>query len=208
MKAITFLLSLLPLGYSLLQIYLLQSGAENSLGADPGKALVHLQGEWTIRFLMLTLLITPLRQLTGWTQLIRVRRMLGLFTFFYASLHLTAYLVFLLELNFSNLWADVLKRPYITIGFTAFVLLIPMAVTSTDAMVRRLRRRWQQLHRVVYVVAVLAVLHLVWLAKSSYAEAALYGSLIAVLLVCRPLGRWLESIRRSFIFRNAIKTEP
>ena len=123
-KLLTFLLCLLPLEYSIYQVYQLQTGGAHVLGADPAKALVLLQGEWAIRFLLLTLLVTPVRRLTGWHQAQKIRRMLGLFTFAYASTHLLAYLFLLLELDFRNLGADILKRPYITIGFTAYLSLI------------------------------------------------------------------------------------
>lgn len=202
MKIPVFLLCLLPLVFSVVQVYLLQSGGAHSLGADPGKALVHMQGEWAIRLLLLTLLVSPLRQLTGWQALLSVRRMLGLFTFFYATLHVSAYLVLLLELNLANLATDVVKRPYITVGFVAWLFLVPLAVTSTDAMMRRLKKRWRLLHRAVYLVAGLAVVHVFWLARSSYEDAFLYGFLVAVLL----LARWFEPHLR--LFREAIKPSP
>jgi sulfoxide reductase heme-binding subunit YedZ len=185
MKSLTFLLSLCPLAYIIFQVYLLQTGAPHQLGADPAKAIVLYQGGWAIKFLLLTMLVTPLRQLTGWGDLLRIRRMLGLFTFFYASLHLASYLVFLLELDFVNLWADVLKRPYITVGFSAFLLLVPLALTSNGFMIRRLGKRWRMLHRVIYLIAILVVIHLVWLAKSSYLEAFIYGALVFLLLFLR-----------------------
>ena len=201
-KVLTFLLSLGPLAYSIFQVYLLQTGSAHTLGADPGKALVLMQGEWTIRFLVLTLLITPLRRLTGWNRPQKIRRMLGLFTFFYASLHLLAYIVWLLELDFANLWADIIKRPYVTVGFSAYLLLIPLAITSTNGMMRRLGRRWIKLHRAIYAVAVLAVTHLLWLSRSSYAEAAFYGTLIGILLLARVFGSRLR------LFRGAVNTGP
>ena len=182
LKPFTFLLGCLPFVYSLYQVYLLQTGQPNSLGADPGKALVHFQGEWALRFLLLTLLVTPVRKFPGLADLIRIRRMLGLFAFFYAAMHLLAYSQFLLLTDLSGIAADIAKRPYITVGFAAFVLLIPLAVTSTDGMIRRLKRRWKQLHSMIYVVAVLVVIHLAWIAKSSYAEPVFYGFLMAFLL--------------------------
>lgn len=185
LKPLTFLLASLPFGYILWQVYLLQTGAPNVLGADPGKEIVLHQGEWAIRLLLLTLMVTPLRQLTGWNSLQKVRRMLGLFAFFYASTHLLAYLVFLLELDFANLVADVQERPYITVGFTAYLLLVPLAITSTNWMMRRLRKNWVLLHRLVYGVGILAVIHVAWLAKSSYAEAVVYGAIVVLLLFFR-----------------------
>lgn len=191
LKPLTFLLGCIPLVYSLYQVYLLQTGGAHSLGADPGKDLVHLQGEWAIRFLVITLLISPVRQLTPFRSVIRVRRMLGLFAFFYASLHLLAYMVFLLGLDFSNIAGDVIKRPYITAGFAGLLLMLPLAITSTDNMMRRLRGRWQVLHRAIYLVAILAVVHLVWQTRSSYQEAAVYGLIIGALLVYRLAG-WIR----------------
>ena len=184
-KLLTFLLCLLPLEYSIYQVYQLQTGGAHVLGADPAKALVLLQGEWAIRFLLLTLLVTPVRRLTGWHQAQKIRRMLGLFTFAYASTHLLAYLFLLLELDFRNLGADILKRPYITIGFTAYLLLVPLALTSNSFAIRLLRNRWALLHRLVYGVAILVVVHVTWLAKSSYSEAIAYGVIVTVLLLSR-----------------------
>lgn len=184
-KFAVFVLALLPLLYSLWQVYLLQAGASHQLGADPAKVLVTLQGEWAIRLLILTLLVSPLRKLTGWRWLQPVRRMLGLFTFFYASLHLLSYTVFMLELDFSALWGDLQDRPYIIAGFTAWLLLLPMAITSTDAMMRLLRQRWRKLHMTIYGVALLAVLHVFWQVRSDYFEAVVYGSIIVLLLFFR-----------------------
>ena len=184
-KALTFLVCLVPIGYSIYQVYQLQTGGSHVLGADPAKKLVQLQGEWAIRFLLLTLLVTPLRRLTGWRLVQEVRRMLGLFTFAYASIHLLAYLFLLLEFDFSNLSADILKRPYITVGFTAYLLLVPLAVTSNSFAIRLLRNRWGVLHRLTYGVAILVLVHVTWLARSSYSEAIAYGVIVAFLLCSR-----------------------
>ncbi len=186
-KFLVFALCLLPLAYSLWQIFLLQNGLPHRLGADPGEALVHLQGEWAIRMLLLTLLVTPIRQLTPWKSIIRFRRMLGLFTFFYASLHLSAYGVFLLELDIAAIWSDIEKRPYITVGFIAWLMMMPLALTSTNSMVRWLGQRWKMLHRAIYGVAVLAVLHVAWLAKASYAEPLVYSGILFFALFYRYL---------------------
>ena len=185
LKPVTFALSSLPFLYSLSQVYLLQTGAASSLGADPGKAVVLLQGEWAINFLALTLLVTPVRKITGCNRIQSIRRMLGLFTFFYATLHFTAYLVFLLELDLAGLGDDIARRPHITIGFLALLLLVPLAVTSTRTMMRRLRRQWALLHRLVYAVSILAVVHVLWAARSSYLEALVYGSVLTSLLMYR-----------------------
>jgi sulfoxide reductase heme-binding subunit YedZ len=184
-KSLTFLVCLLPIGYSIYQVYQLQTGGSHVLGADPAKKLVQLQGEWAIRFLLLTLLVTPLRRLTGWRLVQEVRRMLGLFTFAYASIHLLAYLFLLLEFDFSNLSADILKRPYITVGFTAYLLLVPLAVTSNSFAIRLLRNRWGVLHRLTYGVAIFVLVHVTWLARSSYSEAIAYGVIVAFLLCSR-----------------------
>ena len=184
-KALTFLVCLLPICCSIYQVFQLQTGGSHVLGADPAKELVQLQGEWAIRFLLLTLLVTPLKRLTGWRFVQKVRRMLGLFTFVYASIHLLAYLFLLLEFDFSNLSADILKRPYITVGFTAYLLLVPLAVTSNSFAIRLLRDRWGVLHRLAYGVAILVVVHVTWLAKSSYTEAIAYGVIVAFLLCSR-----------------------
>jgi len=126
--------------------------------------------------------VTPVRELTSQPQLLRLRRMLGLFVFFYVVLHFTIYLVLDLELNFATLGADIAKRPYITIGFTALLLLIPLAVTSTNGMMRRLGRRWQTLHRLVYLIAVLGVWHFYWQVKRDVREPLLYAGMLAILL--------------------------
>jgi sulfoxide reductase heme-binding subunit YedZ len=153
-----------------------------SLGADPVKKLEHECGTWALNFLLITLSVTPLRQLLGLTHLPRLRRMLGLFAFFYAALHFTVYLTLDLELNFGTLFADIAKRPYITIGFTALLMLIPLAVTSTRKMMRRLGRRWQKLHRLIYVIAILGVWHFYWQVKRDVREPLIYAALVAVLL--------------------------
>ena len=198
-KSVTFLLCLTPLGYSIYQVYLLQVGEANALGADPAKELVLFHGGWAIKFLLLTLLVTPVRRLTGWNQVQKIRRMLGLFTFAHASIHLLAYLFFLLELDFSNLGADILKRPYITVGFTAYLLLVPLALTSNRFAIKRLRSRWAVLHRLVYGVAILGVVHVTWLARSSYSEAIAYGVIVAILLLFRVFKGELT------LFRKALK---
>ncbi len=182
LKPLTFTLSLLPVIWCLYQIAALQQGQPHDLGADPGKAIVDFIGQWTLRFLILTLAITPVRKIFGLVILARARRRLGLFTFFYASLHLVSYLVFLLELRFTDLVTDVVKRPYITIGFCAFLLLVPLAVTSNQWMIRKLGQRWKALHKLVYLIAILAIVHLVWLTKTDYQQAFFYGLIMVCLL--------------------------
>ena len=153
-----------------------------ALGADPVAAVEHFLGLWALRLLVLTLAVTPLRQVTGWTVLLRFRRMLGLYTFFYASLHLAAYLVLDLRGYWAEIFTEIIERPYITVGFLAWLLLVPLAATSTQGAMRRMGRAWGRLHRLVYPIAVLAVLHFGWLVKSAVREPALYAGLVALLL--------------------------
>jgi methionine sulfoxide reductase heme-binding subunit len=178
-KPLVFAACLLPLAW-------LACGAFGwfgaSLGADPVKELEHECGKTALNLLLLTLAVTPVRELSARPQLLRLRRMLGLFAFFYVLLHFTIYLVLDLELNFATLGADIAKRPYITIGFTALLLLIPLAVTSTNAMMRRLGRRWQALHRLVYVIAILGVWHFYWQVKRDIREPLIYAGILGVLL--------------------------
>ena len=178
-KPLVFIACLAPLGW-------LICGALGwfgvSLGPDPVKELEHECGKTALNLLLLTLAVTPVRELTSQPQLLRLRRMLGLFAFFYVVLHFTIYLVLDLELNFATLGADIAKRPYITIGFTALLLLIPLAVTSTNGMMRRLGRRWQTLHRLVYLIAVLGVWHFYWQVKRDVREPLIYAGILAVLL--------------------------
>jgi sulfoxide reductase heme-binding subunit YedZ len=178
-KPLVFIACLVPLAW-------LASGAFGwfgaSLGPDPVKELEHECGKTALNLLLLTLAVTPVRELTSQPQLLRLRRMLGLFAFFYVVLHFTIYLVLDLELNFATLGADIAKRPYITIGFTALLLLIPLAVTSTNGMMRRLGRRWQTLHRLIYVIAVLGVWHFYWQVKRDVREPLLYAGMLAILL--------------------------
>jgi len=153
-----------------------------SLGADPVKELEHECGKTALNLLLLTLAVTPVRELTGQPQLLRLRRMLGLFAFFYVVLHFTIYVVLDLELNFATLGSDIAKRPYITIGFGALLLLVPLAVTSTNGMMRRLGRRWQSLHRLVYLIAILGVWHFYWQVKRDVREPLIYAAILAALL--------------------------
>lgn len=181
-KTIVHLLALTPvaiLGWQIRQEWLTGSGG---LGADPVAEIEHRLGLWALRFLMITLAITPLRQLTGQPAFLRLRRMLGLYTFFYATVHFTAYLVLDLRGYWTQIFEEIAKRPYITVGFTAWLLLLPLAITSTQAAIRRLGRHWAQLHRLVYAIGVLAVLHFWWLVKSDIREPALYAGIFAVLL--------------------------
>ena len=175
-KPLVFAASLLPL------IWLGWLGWQDQLGANPVETMSHRTGDWSLRFLLLTLAVTPLRRLTGWNWLQKFRRMLGLFAFFYVCLHFGVYLIFDQFFDFSSIIEDVAKRPYITVGFTGWLLLIPLAVTSTSGMMKRLGRNWQRLHRLVYLIGVLGVLHYLWLVKADLTEPLLYAGLLGVLL--------------------------
>ena len=164
------------------QMVLSVRGMPNDLGSDPGKAVTGMSGVWTLRFLLLTLFITPARQVFRLTRLTQFRRMLGLFTFFYASMHLLCYLTFLLRWQAGDLAADFLERPYISVGILAFILLIPLAVTSNRSMIRRLGKSWKRLHRLVYLVIVLALIHLIWQTRSDFSAVFIYGSLAGLAL--------------------------
>ncbi len=169
---------------------------KSELGANPVEFIQHATGDWTLRFLVFTLCITPFRKLFKLPDLIRFRRMLGLFAFFYVCLHFLTYLGPDQSFDLSAMWKDVAKRPFITVGFLGFVLLIPMAITSTAGWIRRLGgKRWQMLHRAIYVSAVAGVIHFYWLVKSDVRKPLFYGALVAILLLWR-LGSWF-SRRRS-----------
>lgn len=183
-KAAIFALCLAPLGL------LLWRGTHGGLGANPIEFITHATGDWTLRFLVLTLAVTPVRKLLGRPQLVRFRRMLGLFAFFYGCLHLVTYVWLDKFFDVSAMLADVAKRRFITVGFTAFVLLVPLAVTSTAGWIRRLGgRRWQALHRLIYVSSVAAVVHYYWLVKSDIRLPVFYGAVVGMLLLWRAINR-------------------
>jgi methionine sulfoxide reductase heme-binding subunit len=184
-KVLVFLLCLIPF------FSLVERALHNRLGANPVEFLQHSTGDWILRFLIFTLAITPLRKLLNLPDLIRFRRMLGLFAFFYACLHFLTYLGPDQSFNLSAMWKDVAKRPFITVGFLGFVLLIPLALTSTTGWIRRLGgKRWQMLHRVIYISAIAGVVHYYWLVKSDVRKPLFYGALVAILLLWR-LGSWI-----------------
>ena len=153
------------------------------------KAILHTLGKSALNFLLLTLTVTPLRQLLGWPHVLRVRRMLGLLAFFYAALHFAAYIWLERTGDMAAVLADLAKRPYITVGFAALVLLVPLAVTSTNGMMRRLRRRWQTLHRLIYPIAILSVWHFYWQVKRDIREPLIYAGILVVLFGYRLLRR-------------------
>jgi len=189
LKAAVFAACLIPLAQ------LVYGAATGGLGANPIEAFTRGLGEWTLNLLLITLAVTPLRRLTGLNWLLRLRRMLGLYAFFYALLHLTSYVWLDQFFDWSEILKDIVKRPFITVGFAAFLLLIPLAATSTHAMVRRLGgRRWRALHRAVYAIGILAVLHYWWLVKQDVTQPALYAGVLALLLGLRVY--WFFTERR------------
>jgi methionine sulfoxide reductase heme-binding subunit len=198
LKVAVFLLCLAPVGV------VGWRALQGDLTANPIEFITHATGDWTLRFLLITLAITPLRMLLGLPELIRFRRMLGLFAFFYACLHFTTYIWLDKFFDLSDIWKDVLKRRFITVGFAAFLLLIPLALTSTAGWIRRLGgKRWQALHRVIYVSAILGVIHYYWLVKSAVIRPLTYAAVLAVLLLYRVIV-WLANRRpRSPVVQRA-----
>ena len=188
-KPIVFLLCLFP------ALLILTDAFEitGTLGANPIEAILDRFGNWGIRFIMITLAVTPLRRITGWNWLTRFRRMLGLFTFFYILMHFLTWLILDQGLLLSAIAEDILERPFITIGFAALLLLLAMAVTSTNGMRRRMGRRWQQLHYAAYAVGVLGVWHYWWQVKKDTSDAQIYAVILAVLLGFRLWHRYRNS---------------
>jgi sulfoxide reductase heme-binding subunit YedZ len=198
-KAVVFVACLWPLGS------LGWDGLHNGLTANPIEYITHTTGDWTLRFLLITLAITPLRKILA-PELIRLRRMLGLFAFFYGCLHFLTYIWLDKFFDLAEMWKDIYKRPYITIGFLAFTLLIPLAITSTAGWIRRLGgRRWQILHRAIYMCAVAGVIHYYWLVKSAVIRPLTYGAIVGVLLLWRLADRFWP---RSGAMQAALKSQP
>ena len=190
-KAVVFLICLLP------ALNLALGWYEDALGANPIETLTHATGEWALRFLLITLAVTPLRRYTGMHWLLRLRRMLGLFAFAYGAAHLTTYLWLDQFFDWQAIANDILERPFITVGFAAFVLLIPLAATSNNFAIRKLGgRRWQSLHRSSYAIAILGVVHFWWLVKADLLEPLVYALILAVLLGLRAWWRELERRRQ------------
>ena len=181
LRILTFLACLIPFVALVLKV------VQNDLGPDPAKELALLTGEWAIRFLLLALAMTPLRQLSGRVEFAQRRRMIGLFALLYASVHFLVWVVFLLGLQWGAILEEVVERPYITVGFSSFVILVALGVTSPRAMVRRLGKNWRRLHRLVYVAGVLAVVHLVWIVRTDLSQALVYGAILAALLGWRVI---------------------
>jgi len=211
MKLRVFVLCLSP------ALLLVWKGFNGGLGANPIEFITHATGDWTLRFLAITLAVTPLRKLLRLPELVRFRRMLGLFSFFYVCLHLMTYLWLDKFFSWSEIVKDVVKRPFITAGFTAFVLLIPLAVTSTAGWIRRLGgKRWQLLHRLIYVSAVAGVIHYYWLVKSDIMLPVFYGVIVGLLLAYRAAVNLAGTVRarsspksaRSLTFKETRLTLP
>jgi methionine sulfoxide reductase heme-binding subunit len=185
LKVVVFLACLVPLGVLGWKAY------SGNLGANPIEVITHATGDWVLRFLLITLAITPLRTLSGQHWLIRFRRMFGLYAFFYGALHFITYIWLDKFFNWPEMVKDIGKRPFITIGFAAFVLLIPLALTSTSGMIRRLGgKAWRWLHRLIYVSAIAGVIHYWWLVKADVRKPMIYGGILAVLLLYRGAA-WL-----------------
>ena len=188
-KPSVFVFALVPFFALLLRIY------QNDLGPDPAQELSIETGEWTLRFLLITLAMTPLRQITNLLVFVRHRRMLGLFALFYASVHFLSWMSFLLGFCWFAIVEELVERPYITVGFSAFLILIALGVTSPKAMVRKLGKNWKRLHRLVYLAAILGVVHLLWILRTNIGEAVLYGSILALLLGYRII-RFVHTRKR------------
>lgn len=184
LKAVVAICCLVPLAWIMARAFELGSF---SLGANPVETVLHTFGKTGLNILFATLAVTPLRLLTGFNGLIRLRRMLGLFSFFYLVLHLLTYAVLDLRLQWSTLWVDISERPYITVGMLALAAMVPLAVTSTHGMQRRLGRRWVPLHRLVYPIAILGVTHFLWQVKADLSEPLVYAGILTVLLGYRLL---------------------
>ena len=185
-----FLLCLLPFGW------LVYGAGSGALGPDPAEVIIHVSGEWSLRILALTLGVALLCQLLGKSWPLKLRRMLGLFAFFYACLHLMSFAHFYIGWTPALLWEELVERPYITVGFLAWLLMLPLAITSTRGMQRRLKRNWARLHKLVYPAAVLACVHLVWQVRSDAAEAMVYALIFAILLAWR-----IPALRRTRLAR-------
>jgi sulfoxide reductase heme-binding subunit YedZ len=199
-KPFVFLVCLVP------AVVLSWAAWHDMLGPNPINEITHITGDWTLRFVLITLAVTPFRKLTGWNPIIRYRRMLGLFAFFYGTLHFLTYLVLDHYFDWSEILADIAKRPYVTVGFLGFVLMIPLAVTSTAGWIRRLGgKRWNLLHRLIYVTAIAGVVHYWWLVKADISKPLAYGAILAVLFAIRL---WYNTRRSAFPSRAPRAVAP
>ena len=192
LKNAVFLICLVPL------TILVFNGLTHNLTAEPIKKITHFTGDWTLYFLLITLTITPLRRLSGWNQLLSFRRMLGLYAFFYGSLHFLTYFVLDQFFDWGEIYRDIVKRPYITLGFSGFMLLVPLAITSTNNMKKRLGKNWKRFHSIVYVIGTLGILHFLWLVKADTREPIMFG----IILICLLLLRLPYINKIKYYFRN------
>ncbi len=187
-RPVLFILCLLPILSLVWKVFY------GDLGANPIETITRDIGDWNLSFLLITLSISPLRQWFGWSVLMRFRRMLGLYVFFYTFIHFLVWFIADHSFNFSDMLEDIIKRPYITLGFSGFILLIPLAITSNQAMVRRLGKNWKKLHRLTYLIALLGVLHFLWLVKADYLKAGIFAVIAGILLLQRVnFRKWFES---------------
>ena len=186
-KPILFILLLLPAVYYAWGIW------QDQLGANPLEAVIRGLGDWGLRILLITLLVSPLRRLINWPKILRIRRMLGLYAYFYIVLHLISYIWFDQFFDWEEIWFDILDRPFITVGMTTVVLLTPLAVTSTKGMIRRLGKNWKRLHTLVYPISILAIIHFWWMVKLDITEPVIYAILLAMLLGERLFRRFIVS---------------
>ena len=197
-KILVFLLALGPAAL------LVRAMLTGDLGVNPAETIQLETGRWTFKFLLLTLAVTPVRRLTGWNAVIQYRRMLGLFAFFYGTLHFTSYWAFDLVFSFGRMTADIVKRPFIAMGFAALMLMLPLAITSTKGWIRRLGRNWARLHRLIYASAICAAIHFAWKQKVFTGDAVLYAIAVAVVLGFRVVWEARERFRRARVRTAAL----
>ena len=189
-KGLVLLLGLMPF------CLLVWDSVTGGLSVNPVEDITHRTGDWALRFILVALAVTPFRWISGWNSIIRYRRMVGLLAFFYASLHFSTYIVFDHFFDVSSIFEDVAERKYVTAGFVGFVLMLPLAITSTQGWIRRLGKRWSLLHRLIYVVAIAGVVHFLWLVKLENSEPLVYAAVLAVLLGSRLIRYYLAEASR------------
>lgn len=185
-RPVLFILLLLPAAYYVWGL------SQDTLGANPLEAVIRGLGDWALRILLLTLSVSPLKRLLNWVQILRARRMLGLYAYFYAMLHLLGYLWFDQFFDWGEIWFDIVERPFITVGMICVVLLTPLAITSTKGFIRKLGKNWKRLHILVYPVSILAVLHFWWMAKLDKSEPLIYAVILSILLAERLMRKYIK----------------
>jgi len=186
-KPILFILLLLPAAYYAWGLW------QDTLGANPLEAVIRGLGDWGLRILLVTLLVSPLRRLLNWPKILRTRRMFGLYAYFYIVLHLLSYIWFDQFFDWEEIWLDILERPFITVGMITVVLLTPLAITSTKGMIRRLGKKWKRLHILVYPISILAIIHFWWMVKLDITEPVIYAIILSILLGERLFHKYLSS---------------